>query len=189
MDMNKQDVIQRLNSLDCEIAEVMCDICSNGEKCYPNESIIVLLVSEPSNDDLIKNNLHWTICESIDDFDEGIVYGQAEAKEKYCNYYVSEFHDVKPFVSDFKNIKPNNGHNKHCWYRADFEAEIDGEKHYPDAEYFVAANDDDAIDYAKHLASQGWDYVDVDHHVEGELVSVTLVDSENEFVDIKTIWE
>ena len=74
------------------------------------------------------------------------------------------------------------------WYRADFEAEIDGEKHYPDAEYFVAMNDEAAIKHAKVLASEGWDYIDAGH-VDGELLSVTLVDSENEFVDIKTIYE
>ena len=78
---------------------------------------------------------------------------------------------------------------KDRWYRAEFEAEINGEKHYPDAEYFIATDDADAVKYAKQIAAQGWDYADVDHHVEGELVSVTLVDSENEFVDIKTIWE
>ena len=77
---------------------------------------------------------------------------------------------------------------KERWYRADFEAEIDGEKHYPDAEYFVAMNDEAAIKHAKVLASEGWDYIDAGH-VDGELLSVTLVDSENEFVDIKTIYE
>ena len=75
------------------------------------------------------------------------------------------------------------------WYRADFEADINGEKHYPDSEYFVAKCDEYAIAQAKQIGKDGWDYADVDHHVEGELVSVTLVDSENEFVDIKTIWE
>ena len=49
-------------------------------------------------------------------------------------------------------------------------------------------NDEEAIKYAKELASQGWDYADVDHHVDGELISVTLVDDENEFADVKTIW-
>ena len=78
---------------------------------------------------------------------------------------------------------------KERWYRAEFEAEIDGKVHYPDAEYFIAHDDDDAVKFATILASQGWDYADVDHHVEGELVSVTLVDDENEFSDIKTIWE
>ena len=76
---------------------------------------------------------------------------------------------------------------KERWYRADFEAEINGEKHYPD-EYFVANDDEAAIKYAKHLVNQGWDYIDAGH-VDGELVSVTLVDDENEFVDIKTIYE
>jgi hypothetical protein len=78
---------------------------------------------------------------------------------------------------------------KERWYRADFEAEINGEKHYPDAEYFTAKDDENAIKYAKYLASEGWDYVDVDNIVNCELLSVTLVDDENEFVDIKTIYE
>ena len=78
---------------------------------------------------------------------------------------------------------------KEKWYRADFEAEINGETHYPDSEYFVATCDEDAVAYAKQIAKSGWEYADVDHHVEGELVSVTLVDSENEWNDIKTIWE
>jgi predicted dinucleotide-binding enzyme len=81
---------------------------------------------------------------------------------------------------------------KERWYRADFEteieAEIEGVKYNPDSEYFVAKDDEAAIKYAKHLANQGWDYIDAGH-VDGELVSVTLVDDENEFVDIKTIYE
>ena len=101
--MNKQDVIQKLNSLECEIAEVICDITTmaDSKPCYPNESVLVFLVSQPSNDDLIKYNNHWTVCESIDDFAEGIVFGEAEAKEKYTRYFVSEFKEVKEFVSDF----------------------------------------------------------------------------------------
>ena len=78
---------------------------------------------------------------------------------------------------------------KEKWYRADFEAEIDGEKHYPDAEYYTAKDDNEAIELGKKFAAEGWDYADVDEHVNGELLSVTLVDDENEFVEIKTIWE
>ena len=77
---------------------------------------------------------------------------------------------------------------KERWYRADFVADINGEEYYPDSEYYVATDDDDAIKYAQQLAKQGWEYADVDTHVNGELVSVTLVDDENEFVDVKTIW-
>ena len=75
------------------------------------------------------------------------------------------------------------------WYRADFEAEINGEKHYPDSEYYAANDDNEAIELGKWFAAEGWDYADVDEHVNGELLSVTLVDDENEFVEIKTIWE
>ena len=101
--MDKREVINKLNTLDCEIAEVICDITTMADAicCYPNESVLVFLVEQPSNDDLIKNNKHWTICESVDDFNEGIVYGEDEAKKAYCNYYVSEFKEVKPFNSDF----------------------------------------------------------------------------------------
>ena len=77
---------------------------------------------------------------------------------------------------------------KERWYRAEFESVIDGKPFYPDAEYFVAKDDADAVKYAKQLAAQGFDYADVDHHVEAELTSVTLVDDEKEFADIKTIW-
>ncbi len=78
---------------------------------------------------------------------------------------------------------------KERWYRAEFEVEIYGEKRYPDPEYFVAKDDEAAIKYAKQIAEDGWDYADVGLPVEGELVSVTLVDSENEWKDIRTIWE
>ena len=101
--MDKREVINKLNTLDCEIAEVICDITTSTDEkpCYSNESVLVFLVKQPSNDDLIKNNKHWTICDSIDDFNEGIVYGEGDAKKAYCNYYVSEFKEVKPFSSDF----------------------------------------------------------------------------------------
>ena len=74
------------------------------------------------------------------------------------------------------------------WYRADFEVTINGEKHYPDAEYYTAESDAQAIEIAQNLAKNGWDYADVVEHVNGELMSVVLVDADNEFVDIKTIW-
>ena len=74
------------------------------------------------------------------------------------------------------------------WYRADFEAEIDGLKYNPDSEYFVADDDEAAIKYAKRLACEGWNYLD-NCHVDCELVKVTLVDNENEMNDIKTNWE
>ena len=37
------------------------------------------------------------------------------------------------------------------WYRADFDIEINGETHYPDSEYFIADDDEAAINHAKHF--------------------------------------
>lgn len=99
--MNKQEVIKKLKAASCEIAEVICDISRSGSVVYPDESILVQLVSEPSNDDLIKRQKHWTVCESISDFKAGIVYGEREAKEAYCKHYVSNFKEVKEFKTDF----------------------------------------------------------------------------------------
>jgi len=99
--MNKEQVIKALSDMECEIAEVICDISRGGSVVFPNESILVSLVSEPSNDDLVKNNEHWYWCESIDDFNEGIVYGEDAAREAYCNHYVSDFKEVKEFKTDF----------------------------------------------------------------------------------------
>ena len=99
--MKKVETIKKLKEMQCDIAEVICDIACRGSVCYPNESILVLLQNQPSNDDLIKHGKHWTICDNIDDFKEGMVFGEKEAKEKYCKYYVTDFKEVKEFISDF----------------------------------------------------------------------------------------
>ena len=106
--MNKNEVIDKLRSADYEsgIAEVICDIVNSENVCYPNKSILVLLWGygeddSACNDDQIVYSKHFAICGGIDDFEENIVYGTNVAKEDYCNYYVSEFKEVKPFVSDF----------------------------------------------------------------------------------------
>ena len=110
--MNKEQVINKLHEMRLnlddvhmdnitEIAEVICDISRGGNVVYPNESIIVYLVREPNIDDLIIIGKHWTICDGIRDFEEGIVYGIDEAKANYCNHYVSDFKEVKYFKTDF----------------------------------------------------------------------------------------
>ena len=99
--MNKREIIEKLSSMDCEIAEVICDISVGGVVIYPDESILVSLVKEPSNDDLVTPHKHWTWCENIKDFKEGIVSGQAAARKAYCKHYVSNFKEVKEFKTDF----------------------------------------------------------------------------------------
>jgi len=99
--MNKKEIINALSKMECDIAEVICDISRGGNAIYPNESILVFLVSEPNNDDFIKNNKHWTICDSISDFKKWIVFGEKAARKAYCKHYVSNFKEIKEFKTDF----------------------------------------------------------------------------------------
>jgi hypothetical protein len=99
--MTKKEVINKLLEMDCDIAEVICDISVSGQVVYPDESIVVSLVEQPSNDDLVNPNKHWTWCESIKDFKEGIVSGLSAARRAYCKHYVSNFKEVKEFKTDF----------------------------------------------------------------------------------------
>lgn len=108
--MNKEDVIKILKDKKTEyksgIANIKCDIASNGQICYPNESILVIVENGADaaiSEELVVNSRHWTLCDSIEDFIEGIVYGELEARDNYCNYYVSDFKSVEAFISDFNN--------------------------------------------------------------------------------------
>lgn len=78
---------------------------------------------------------------------------------------------------------------KERWYRADFKAIIDGEEYYPDSDYYCAKNDDEAVKIGKRIAADGWDYEDVPEHVSGELITVTLLDDEDDFKEIRPVWE
>ena len=75
------------------------------------------------------------------------------------------------------------------WYRADFDIEINGDTHYPDSEYFIAADDEAAINHAKHFLKDALDYDDVESHVEAKLISITLIDNYNNWNDIKIIFK
>ena len=52
---------------------------------------------------------------------------------------------------------------------------------------FEADSDEQAIETAKFLASEGQDYSDIGH-VDLDLISVCRVDPEKEWEDIETIW-
>lgn len=97
--MTKAEVICTLNNANygSGIAEVICDISCNGQVIYPDESILVLLGGEACDDEKLRMGKHWTICNGVDDFDIGIVYGYQSARQCYCKHYVSNFKQVKPF--------------------------------------------------------------------------------------------
>lgn len=80
---------------------------------------------------------------------------------------------------------------KENWYAASFDA-VDEHGNvikdfFVDCDYFQAENDEKAIEYAKEIAKNGIDYVDVGH-VNIQLVSVCKVDTENEWDEIETIY-
>ena len=62
--MNIKAAVKTLRNMKSDIAEVI------AKKGNNSLSYIVYLVSDPSNDDLVKPNLHEWIFGSVDEFDE-----------------------------------------------------------------------------------------------------------------------
>lgn len=90
--MTKEQVLEILKLMDCEIAQVKINFERNGH--VYNTNVLVYLVSDPSNEDQIRNSNHWCIFYNIDEFYKDI--------ENRTSTQV-EFIMVSEFVSDFKN--------------------------------------------------------------------------------------
>lgn len=100
--MTKSEITKQLKNMDCEIAEVICDIKTMSGEWFC-KSVLVFLVKQPSNDDLIKNWLHWFTCEDIDEFCKRFAFDAEEAKLTFQNWEITKVRDIKKFVSDFVN--------------------------------------------------------------------------------------
>lgn len=96
--MDKQELINKLNSQTSEIIEVIVDIANKGTKrIYHNESILVHATEEPSNADLIKYSKHWCTCNS-----EQLLEALNQDNDLWLNhFYVCDVKSVTPFKSDF----------------------------------------------------------------------------------------
>ena len=90
--MTKEQVLEILKLMDCEIAQVKIKFERNGHEY--NTNVLVCLVSDPSNTDQIRNSNHWCLFSNIDEFYKDI--------ENRTSTQV-EFIMVSEFVSDFKN--------------------------------------------------------------------------------------
>ena len=90
--MTKEQVLEILKLMDCEIAQVKIKFERHCNEY--NTNVLVCLVSDPSNTDQIRNSNHWCIFYDIDEFDKDI--------ENRTSTQV-EFIMVSAFVSDFKN--------------------------------------------------------------------------------------
>ena len=88
--MEKKNAIAYLSSMEGDIAEVI--VKDEGIE----KSLLVFLVSEPSNDDLIIPSEHWNIYDDIDQF----------MMSGYYNDPDTEIISINEFVSDFKRPQP-----------------------------------------------------------------------------------
>ena len=66
--MTKKQVVEILKEMDCEIAKVTFKF--HDVNRMVTMDVLVYLVDQPSNDDQIINFKHWSILDSIDDFEE-----------------------------------------------------------------------------------------------------------------------
>ena len=64
--MTKEQVLEILKLMDCEIAHVKIKFERNGHEY--NTNVLVCLVSDPSNTDQIRNSNHWCLFSNIDEF-------------------------------------------------------------------------------------------------------------------------
>lgn len=101
--MNKEEVINELQAMKCSIAIVRCDtagIVWNGVVHYPEENFLVCLHDNP-NKSKLNTYKHLNVYNSIDDFNERVLYGKQAAYESNYRYYVNNFISVRPFKGDF----------------------------------------------------------------------------------------
>ena len=105
--MDKQEIINALNELKeggAEIAEVIVNISNADKVKHENESLLVRLVDNPSNEDCINNVEHWDLFDSIEDFKANAYYKEG-ANETYCIDYISDFISANKFVTDFQQVR------------------------------------------------------------------------------------
>lgn len=105
--MEKIEVINALNEMKLngkQIAEVKVNLSNGGKIKYTNESILVRLVENPTNENNIKNESHWELYDTITEFAEYSYY-RPHADSSYTIDYISEFLSVEEFISDFQTMK------------------------------------------------------------------------------------
>lgn len=98
--MTKSEITKQLKNMDCEIAEIICDIKTTSYVSN-NQSVLVFLVKEPSNDDFISPSMHWYVCESIAEFGKRFAFNDKDAKLKFQNLQIANVKEIREFETDF----------------------------------------------------------------------------------------
>ena len=94
--MDKSKVIEHLQDYKkkgFKVAVVKANIASQGVDVYTNETIRVGL----NNPTPLKPRYEqeYCACDTIEEFNEGIVFGLEGARKAYTRYYVSDFISVE----------------------------------------------------------------------------------------------
>jgi len=98
--MTKSEITKQLKNMDCEIAEIICDIKTMSDVSL-NQSVLVFLVKEPSNDDLIKPSMHWYVCNNIKELTSKFAFNDEDAKLKFQNLQIVNVKEIREFETDF----------------------------------------------------------------------------------------
>lgn len=111
--MNKTEVLNILRNAEwpaSNIMEIICNIAKDGKVVHPNQSILVTGCSvdydeedrdycDTCDDDQIVMNNHWIVCDGVEEFEDEV--GDNPEETDCSGFYVSEFKEVREFVSDF----------------------------------------------------------------------------------------
>lgn len=95
--MTKEQVVETLKGMGCEIARVQISFAYNGK--VHNGNVLVYLVSAPSNEDQIIMAYHWWIFNNINEFDNNITEIFKDITNETSTQI--DFIMVRKFISDF----------------------------------------------------------------------------------------
>jgi hypothetical protein len=90
--MTREQALVVLRNAPCKYAVLTLDVCSGGEVCYPREKVVVSVLE--TQNPFANIGKYFTTFESIKDFRENSVFGEAEARKTYCNYYFGEIYEI-----------------------------------------------------------------------------------------------
>ncbi len=96
--MTKNEALEQLKQMNCKYAELVVDVWQVGEitPCYPKETIIVSVLETQNPYDEKFFGKVYTTCESIRDFKENCIFGEAQARKHYGRYYFQNIQSITP---------------------------------------------------------------------------------------------
>lgn len=103
--MDKNQSLIELENLNCEIAEVICDVLGQDNVVHKNQSILVFLVENPSCDDLIDFNTHYYIFDSVEQYKNSKIESLIE---------IVNVKEVKDFAANLTRFEVETQYKSGC---------------------------------------------------------------------------